>query len=82
MTALSSIFTFLYVYFRYLIILMFGGTFRIADFSGEAATFAQTIIESYGFHTAIGSDGIPILLLVVGIFVIGAIIRLVRRLVR
>lgn len=84
MTALTTMFSFLYVHLRYLVILMFGGEFYASSFSGEAYEIALTILESYGKSASdcVFSPGYPILVLFIGIFVLGSVIGLARRLIR
>lgn len=84
MTALTTMFSFLYVYLRYLVVLLFGGKFYASSFTGEAYDIALTILEGYGIsaNEFVYSPGIPIVALFIGIFVFGSVIGLARRLIR
>lgn len=82
MTALTTMFTFIYVYINYFVTIIFGGRFAWKDFSGEAAVIAKNIVNFFGAEYSIGYPGNPLLFLFLGIFVFGAIIGLVRRLIR
>lgn len=82
MTALATTFTFIYVYIRYLCVLIFGGSLYLSSFSGEAYSIAKGIFDTFGYAECIVSPGIPILALFIGIIVVGAIIGLAHRLIR
>lgn len=83
MTALTTMFNFIIVYVRYLVCLIFGGSLYLSSFSGEQYEIAKGIFNSYGATaTVIVGDGIPLLALFLGVFVIGAIIGLAHRLIR
>ena len=86
MTSLTSIFNFLYVYLRVLACYIFGGRVDVNFFSNlEQIEIVRNIIRiaSNGqFENGFSFPGQPILLLVLGVFALGSIIGLVRRLIR
>lgn len=90
MAALTSMFTFIKLYLYYFTCLIFGGTFSTDKYTGVFHRLAFDIINNYyvNLEYNLNSDfkiflpGEPILQIFLGIFVIGAIIGLVRRLTR
>lgn len=86
MSSLTSIFNFLYVYLRATICFIFGGLFDVRHFHNvEQISIARDIVitgSNGALENGLIFDGEPILALVVGIFAVGAIIGLVRRLIR
>lgn len=86
MSALTSIFNFLYVFIRAMFTFIIGGWFDVRNFSVvEQQNIArQIIIEATNgqFENGTVFPGEPILLLVIGVFAIGSIIALVRRLIK
>lgn len=86
MTALVSVFNFFIVYLDFLFLVFVGGTFRVSSFATpEQQEIARIFLETASngqFHSYIHSDGIPLLLIPIGVFVLGAVIGLVRRLIR
>lgn len=86
MSALTSIFNFLYVYIRALFCYVTGSLFDVHYFvSDEQINIARQIILTAtngqfqnGFHYPPN----PLLLIVLGVFVVGSIIGLIRRLMR
>lgn len=95
MSALTTIFNHLYVYLYCLIKIIFGGECLLRDFANpEQKLILQSMGESlYNFYpdyvefTETGIMKIvfetqPILILIVGVFTVGSIIGLTRRLFR
>ena len=86
MSALTSIFNFLYVYFRATICFIFGGWFDVAHFTNpeqkEIVHFMIRYATNGQFENGMHFVGQPILILVLGVFALGSIIGLVRRLIR
>lgn len=95
MSALTTIFNHLYVYLYAVMKYIFGGECLANDFNSEA--HKEILIEMgeffYNYYpdlVSFDSKGVlvvdfapqPILILIVGVFALGAIIALVRRLVR
>lgn len=86
MTALVSMFNFLIVFIRYIVFCIVGGRFSVSSFlNAEQKEIARNILLQATdgmFENSIGGPGNPLLILFVGIIVIGAIIGLVKRLIR
>lgn len=86
MSALTSIFNFLYVYLRAIVCYIFGNLFSANSFTdSEQIEIARSIVRSATngqFENGLHFSGEPILLLIFGIFALGSIIGLVRRLIR
>lgn len=84
MSALTTVFNYLYVYLVALANFIFGGYFELKSFSGERLEVAQEFMAAIGCadYGQIQFPPRPILMLIVGIFAVGSIIGLVRRLVR
>lgn len=81
MTALTTMFTFIYVYLRFFIHVLIGGRVSLNSFSGEAYDIAKIVFDFFG------TDSVSfrinyVFLIIFGIFVFGSIIGLVRRLTR
>lgn len=86
MSALTSIFNFLYVYLRVFSCFIFGGSIYSTTFFGEQKLIFDSICESiYGsslINPVLHFESQPILILVLCVFALGSIIGLVRRLMR
>lgn len=86
MSALTSIFNFLYVYLRVFSCFILGGSIDSRTFFGEQKLIFDSICESiYGssvVNPILYFDGQPILILILCVFALGSIIGLVRRLMR
>lgn len=86
MSALTTIFNFLYVYLRCFACYIFGGRLDVNYFSNlEQIEFVRNIIKTASggiYENGLSFPGQPILLLVLGIFALGSIIGLVRRLMK
>lgn len=85
MSALTSIFNFLYVYLRFVIGYVTGSKIYLSSFNEEQLSIARNILDSLGFTNIVNVfsfNGEPILMLIVGVFAVGSIIGLVRRLMR
>lgn len=88
MSALTTIFNYLYVYLRVFVAFIFGGTLRHDDFPGVYRQPFYDFLRSLGVSEinferfVIIFESRPILILIVGIFAVGSIIGLVRRLMR
>lgn len=86
MTALTTMFNFFVVYINYFVSMIFGGRFLVDEFSNieQQELARQIVIEASNgaFSNGLIFSGVPILALFLGVFVIGAIIGLARRLIR
>lgn len=86
MTALTTMFNFIIVYVRYFVCSIVGGWFQVSDFSNdEQRVMARQIILQLTdglYNNGIMFSSKPILILIIGVIVIGAIIGLARRLIR
>lgn len=89
MSALTSIFNFLYVYLRCIIAYIMGNKIYSSDFSGECLEIMTNIVRSVQpnltenwTYITLNRGGEPILMVVIGVFAVGSIIGLVRRLMK
>lgn len=91
MTALVSMFNFLRLYLDYFTCIIFGGIFSTEDYTGEfhrlAYNICAYIIPDIPAYYPDGVwylevQGNPYLFIPIGIFAIGSVIGLVRRLVK
>lgn len=82
MTALTTMFNFIIVYVRYFSVIVFGGSLYLNSFSGEQYLIAKNIFDYYDIGSVLIYENNPLIVLFVGVFVIGAIIGLARRLIR
>ena len=86
MSALTSIFNFLYVYFCFFVKLSFGGHFSSFSFTvAEQQQYARQLVFNISnglVQNAVNLSGEPLVILIIGVFTLGAIIGLVRRLMR
>lgn len=82
MSALTTIFNFLYVYIRLFFAVIFGGKVYLSSFSGDSYYIAKSIFDTFGASSQLVFRGYPIFMLIICIFAVGAIIGLARRLMR
>lgn len=86
MSALTSLFNFLYVYLRFFVSLIFGGLFDCRHFLlAEQREIASQIVYQVSdghYLNGIYLPGSPIVALILGIFVVGGIIGLIHRLMK
>lgn len=83
MSALTTIFNFLYVYLRFIFAYIVGGQIRANQFTSvESQEIAQGIINSLGLSHGVTFSGEPILMLVIGVFALGSVIGLAHRLIK
>lgn len=82
MSALTQIFSFLFVYLRLITAFIFGGEVYLSSFPENQYAIAKSIFNSFGLQSLIIFPGKPILMLVIGIFAVGSIIGLAKRLIR
>lgn len=83
MSALTSIFNFLYVYLRIIVAYVFGTKIYVDSFPmGESREIFRAIINEFGFGNYVYFEPQPLLILIVGVVSLGAIIGLVRRLMK
>ena len=86
MSALTTMFNFVVVYVRYFCCIVLGGYFSVSDFvSSEQKELAKDILfqltgDSSFLQLQFPSS--PLLILFVSVFVAGAVIGLLRRLIR
>lgn len=83
MSALTSIFNFLYVYVRLIFAYIFGSTVSLASFQGEQREIVRSIFNALNVPSeTIVFSVQPTLILIIAIFALGALIGLVHRLMR
>lgn len=83
MAGLTSVFNFLIVYVNVFVTFIFGGVFSSNEFTvTEQREIANGILSSLTVNSSIEFEGQPILMIIIGVFVLGSIISLVRRLIK
>lgn len=87
MSALTTVFNFLYVYLRVFFNYIVGGGLDSTDFSSEQVPIVISIYECItgqnpGLSFYMEFEGEPVLMLIIGIFALGSIIGLARRLIK